>query len=128
MLALTLTEDVQTQDVVIVLGRALANREARERTWAFVKRRWSALHERLPPMLATRLVEATPSLQTKEYRRDVAAFFKANPLPTAKRALAQALERFDLNAELRRRAAPKLARWLESAGAPAHGARTRRAR
>jgi hypothetical protein len=64
-------------------------------------------------MLATRLVEVTPNLQTREHRRDVAAFFKAHPLPTAKRALAQSLERFDLNAELRRRAAPGLTRWLE---------------
>lgn len=113
MLALSLTDAVQTQDVVILLGRALANRDARDRTWSFVKRRWSALRKRLPPMLATRLVEATPSLQTLEHRRDVAAFFRANPLPTAKRALAQALERFDLNAALRRRAAPGLARFLE---------------
>ena len=114
-LALTITDTVQTQDVVLVLGRALANRDARERAWAFVKRRWPALRRRLPPMLATRLVEATPHLQTKEYRRDVAAFFESHPLPTAKRALAQALERFDLNAELRRRAAPGLAHWLEAA-------------
>ncbi len=107
-LALTLTQTVQTQDVVLLLARALANREARERTWAFVKRRWSVLRRRLPPMLATRLVESTPNLQTAERRRDVAAFFAANPLPTARRALAQTLERFDLNAELRRRAAPGL--------------------
>jgi puromycin-sensitive aminopeptidase len=116
-LAITLTETVQTQDVVLVLGRALANRDARERAWAFVKRRWSALRHRLPPMLATRLVEVTPNLQTPEHRRDVAAFFKAHPLPTAKRALAQSLERFDLNAELRRRAAPGLTRWLEGVSA-----------
>ncbi len=117
MLALSLTDTVQTQDVMLLLGRGLANPAARERTWAFVKRRWTALRHRLPPMLATRLVEATPSLQTKEHRRDVAAFFKAHPLPSAKRALAQALERFDLNAELRRRAAPGFSAWLESKGA-----------
>lgn len=120
-LALTLTDAIQTQDVVLVLARALANRDARERAWAFVKRRWPALRRRLPPMLATRLVEATPSLQTKEYRRDVAAFFKANPLPTAKRALAQALERFDLNAALRHSAAPGLTHWLEGVNARAGG-------
>lgn len=113
MLGLVLTDAVQTQDVVILLGRALANRDARERTWAFVKRRWSALQKRLPPMLATRLVEATPNLQTPAHRRDVAEFFRAHPLPTARRALAQALERFDLNTAIRRRAAPALAGWLE---------------
>lgn len=115
MLALTLTETLQTQDVVLMLCRALANRDARERTWAFVKKRWAALRRRIPPMLATRLVEATPGLQTPELRRDVAAFFATHPLPSAKRALAQALERFDLNAALRRRAAPGLSRWLEQA-------------
>jgi hypothetical protein len=46
------------------------------------------------------------------WRRDVATFFRAHPLPTAARALRQALERFSLNAELRRREAPGLARWL----------------
>jgi len=111
-LALALSDEVQTQDVVLLLGRAFGNRAGRERAWAFVKRRWKAIRRRLPPMLATRLVEVTPSLQTREHRREVAAFFAANPLPTAKRALAQALERFDLNAELRGRAAPGLARWL----------------
>ena len=111
-LALPLSKDVATQDVAILLARLLANRAARERTWAFVKRRWPALRRRMPPMLGSRVVEATPALQTPAWRRDVAAFFRAHPLPTAARALRQALERFSLNAELRRREAPGLARWL----------------
>jgi len=114
-LALTLSETVSTQDVVFVLTRLLANRAARERSWAFVKKKWAALRKRMPPMLITRLVEATPALQTAAGRRDVASFFRAHPIPTAKRALEQALERFDLNAELRRREAPGLQRWLETA-------------
>jgi hypothetical protein len=42
----------------------------------------------------------------------VGAFFRANPLPEAARALRQALEVFRLNAELRRRVTPGLRRWL----------------
>jgi puromycin-sensitive aminopeptidase len=118
-LALTLSETVPTQDVVFVLARLLANRAARERTWAFTKKKWSALRKRMPPMLVTRLVEATPALQTSASKRDVASFFRAHPLPTAKRALQQALERFDLNSELRRREAPGLRRWFESGRAQA---------
>ena len=47
----------------------------------------------------------------------MAAFFRRNPLPTASRALQQALERFDLNAELRGRVTPGLRRWLIAARA-----------
>jgi hypothetical protein len=112
-LGLTLAEAVPTQDVVFVLIRLLNNRAARERTWAFIKKRWTSLRRRMPPMLVTRLVEATPALQTPKRRQEVVSFFRAHPLPTAKRALQQALERFDLNAELRRREAPRLRQWFE---------------
>ncbi len=87
-LALTLTDTVGTQDVAILLVRMLGNPAAREATWAFMKRRWPKLRRRLPPMLVTRPIEATPALGTRTARRDVAAFFKANPVPTAARALA----------------------------------------
>jgi puromycin-sensitive aminopeptidase len=111
-LALTLSETVGTQDVAILLVRMLGNPAAREAAWAFMKRRWPKLRRRLPPMLVTRPIEATPALGTRAARRDVASFFKANPVPTAARALRQALERFDLDAELAARALPELRRWL----------------
>jgi puromycin-sensitive aminopeptidase len=85
-LALCLGDRVPTQDVAFVLVRLLANRSARERAWGFVKRRWARLSRRMPPMLASRLVEATPALGAA-HRRDVAAFFRAHPLPTGGRAL-----------------------------------------
>ena len=111
-LALTLTDDVATQDVVFLLQRLMLNRAARERTWSFVKRRWSRLRKRMPPLLASRLIDATPYLGTRAHRQDVAAFFKANPLPSGQRALRQALERFDWYAEYRRRAGPQLSDYL----------------
>jgi hypothetical protein len=63
-------------------------------------------------MLVTRPIEATPSLGTRAYRRDVAAFFREHPVPTGVRAVRQALERFDLDLALVERAAPRLRRWL----------------
>jgi puromycin-sensitive aminopeptidase len=111
-LGLTLTEEVPTQDVALVLIRAFGNPAARERTWRFVTRRWTQLRRRLPPMMVSRVIEATPALQTAAMKREVAAFFRAHPVPTATRALRQTLERFDLNNELRQRTAPGLARWL----------------
>jgi puromycin-sensitive aminopeptidase len=113
-LALALSDAVPTQDVAILLARMLGNRASRERAWSFLRRRWSALRKRMPPMLVTRVVEATSALQTPAAKREVKAFFAAHPLPTAARALKQTLERFDLNAALRRRTAPELRRWLEA--------------
>jgi puromycin-sensitive aminopeptidase len=111
-LDLTLTDAVPTQDVVAVLVRAIGNRAARERAWRFITRSWTRLRRRLPPMMVSRLIDALPALQTPTFKREFTAFFRTHPVPTAARAVKQALERFDLNYELRQRAAPGLASWL----------------
>jgi len=111
-LGMTLTNEVATQDVGPMLIGALANPAGRERAWHFITRRWEHLARRLPPMMISRLVEATPALQTPGKKREVSSFFRLHPVPTAKRALRQALERFDLNNDLRRQTASTLARWL----------------
>jgi puromycin-sensitive aminopeptidase len=112
-LDLTLSDEVGTQDVAILMTRMLGNRFARERTWAFMKRRWKALRRRMPSLLVTRPIEATPALRTRAFRRDVAAFFKEHPVPTGRRAVQQALEQFDIGIAFDERAAPALRRWLD---------------
>jgi hypothetical protein len=94
-LALCLTERIPKQDLPLLLARLLENPSARERAWRFMQKRWSQLGRRM--------------------RREVMAFFVRHPVPTAQRALRQANERFRLDAELRKRAAPELARWLQAA-------------
>ncbi len=111
-LGMTLTNEVATQDVGPMLIGALANPAGRERAWHFITRRWEQLARRLPPMMISRLVEATPALQTPGKKREVSAFFRLHPVPTARRALRQALERFDLNNDLTGQTASTLARWL----------------
>jgi puromycin-sensitive aminopeptidase len=111
-LELTLTDAVGTQDVALLLARLIANREASERAWGFMKRRWAKLRRRMPPMLVTRPIEALPALGTRACRRDVAAFFRAHPVPTGARAIKQTLEQFDLNLAFDERAKGELARWL----------------
>ena len=109
---MSLTERVPTQDVVFLLNRLMANPAARERTWAFIKRRWPRLRRRMPALFASRLIESTPQLLLAEYRRDVARFFRENRLPGGDRALRQALERFDWYRGFHREAAARLAAWL----------------
>lgn len=111
-LGVTLTPEVPTQDVGFLLIRYLSNRVSRPLAWAFLQKNWEALAGRIPPMMASRLIEATALLQTKEHRKEVSAFFKKHPVETAARALKLALERFDVNEEFRRRAAPELHEWL----------------
>jgi len=111
-LAMSLTDQVPTQDVIFLLGRMLSNPAARKRTWGFIKKRWPRLRRRMPSLFASRLIEATPNLLTPEYRKDVAGFFRENPVPGGDRALRQALERFDWYRGFHRNAAAQLTDWL----------------
>jgi puromycin-sensitive aminopeptidase len=111
-LAAVLTDEIPTQDVAFVLMRLFGNPPAREATWSFVKKKWSALRRRIPPLMLSRLVETTPTLRDPRYAREVVRFFKQHPLPEAARALKQAAELFRLNAELRKRTVADLRRWL----------------
>jgi hypothetical protein len=77
-----------------------------------LKKNWRAIRHRVPPLMLSRLVEATPALREPRYAREVGRFFRTHPVPEATRALKQALEVFRLNAELRRRTGPGLAGWL----------------
>ena len=112
-LTFALTDAVATQDVAFLLMRLFANPAARERTWAFTMRRWERIRKRVPPHLCSYLIEMTPALLTNEYKREVAKFFRANPVPTGERALRQALERFDWYRGFRSPAAKALTKWLK---------------
>jgi puromycin-sensitive aminopeptidase len=114
-LALNLTDEVSAQDVGLLLGAMLGNPSAAPATWEFFKRRFPALRKKLPPALVARPIEATAALATREARRDIAAFFKKHPVPTAVRAVKKALEQIDLSCAFDARVKPQLARWLESA-------------
>src|SRR5262249_46224450 len=111
-----LTPEIPTQDVAFLLMRLFGNPAGREAAWRVLRRRWTARRTRIPPLMLARLVDATPALRTQRHAREVREFFRAHPLPEASRAVRQALERFRLNAELRRRTAPHVRRWL--AGSP----------
>ena len=97
-------------------GRAvcepLGNPAGREAAWRFFTRNWTRIRRRIPPLMVSRLVEATPALREPRFAREVGRFFRAHPVAEARRSLKQALEIFRLNAELRRRITPGIERWL----------------
>ena len=94
----------------------LHNPHAQGAAWRFLRARFAALRGRIPPLLMSRVIDALPALGTEAARREVEAFFRTHPVATATRALAQADERFSLDARLRARAGPELARWLRARG------------
>lgn len=98
--------------MALLLSRLLSNRAASAAAWAFWKKRFARLRRRMPPMLVTRPIEALPALGTRAGRRDVAAFFRANPVPTGARAVRQTLEQFDLNLAFDDRVKSELMRWI----------------
>jgi puromycin-sensitive aminopeptidase len=112
VLTLCLGPRIPTQDVAFVVARMLYNPAVQVHAWEFVQERWSELRERIPAMLMSRLIDATPALRTEQHRKTLQAFFKKHPLPTAARALRQADERFRLDAAFRKRAAPELKRLV----------------
>ena len=93
-----------TQDVAILLIRMLGNPAARERDLGLRQERWAKLR-RSACRRCSRRARSRRSRRSarRAARRDVAAFFRAQPAADGRaRALKQALERFDLDAELRR--------------------------
>jgi hypothetical protein len=78
-LAGVLTPEIPTQDVAFVLMRLLANPAGRDAAWRFMTKRWTALRRRVPPLMISRLVEATPALRDARYAREVARFFRGIP-------------------------------------------------
>jgi hypothetical protein len=106
---------VSAQDVGILLGAMLGNPSAAPATWEFFKKRFRALRKKLPPALVARPIEASAALATREARRDIAAFFKQNPVPTAVRAVKKALEQIALTCAFDARVKGQLARWLDGA-------------
>lgn len=110
-------DEISVQDMPFLIVRMLQNPAGREDTWAFLQRRWPKLAKRFPPALVTRIIDVLPELQTPKHRREVAAFFRKNPVPTGKRAVAQALERFDLNQAFRKSSQEGFESWLKKQSA-----------
>ena len=111
-LTATLGAEIPTQDVAFLYMRLFSNPEGGEPSWRFFTKNWKTIRQRIPPLMVSRLVEATPSLREPRYAREVARFFRAHPVAEARRSLKQALEIFRLNADLRRRITPGISRWL----------------
>jgi puromycin-sensitive aminopeptidase len=112
VLALTLTDEVRTQDGPYLVRRCLNNRNHGPRAWAFVTDRWDTLNARFPSNSIVRMLEGVRSLSRPEVADSVFAFFETHDVPQGDKTLAQHLERLQVNVGLRRREEPVLATLL----------------
>jgi puromycin-sensitive aminopeptidase len=55
--ALTLSDEIRTQDGPFILRRALSNRHAHQQVWAFVEDRWDEIAARFPSTTVPRLLD-----------------------------------------------------------------------
>ncbi len=116
---MALGEEVPLQDASAFMGALLANRTARDPFWRTLRDRWDAVQKRIggAPMLLRRVVEAVGQLPERRHLDEAAAFFAAHPIPAARQAIAQTLERMRQDVALWERAEGAVGRWLEGRGA-----------
>ena len=110
--AMTLTDEIRTQNAPYVLGRAMGNRTQGAKAWAFVRDNWDALEARFPSNSIVRMLGGIRSLSDPVVAQDVYAFFETHEVPQGDKQLAQHLERLEVSVALRAREADALGREL----------------
>ncbi len=103
LLAMSITDQVRTQNAALLLRRALTNRDNGELAWAFVTDEWATLNERLPSNSIVRMLEGVRLLSAPTVAPRVFAFFEDHEVPQGDKSLAQHLERLEVNVALRAR-------------------------
>jgi len=112
---LALGDDVPMQDFASYLGVLLGNRATREATFAMIRDRWTETRAKADsPMILRRLVEALAALPERRHLDDVRAFLDAHPIDGARQAIAQTLERMQMDVALRDRILPRVGAWLRA--------------
>jgi puromycin-sensitive aminopeptidase len=93
----------------------LGNRATREATFATIRDRWNETRGKAnSPMILRRLVESLGALPERRHYDEVRAFQDAHPIDGAKQAIAQTLERMQMDVALRDRILPRVGAWLRA--------------
>jgi len=119
VLEFALSPSVRSQDSVTVIINVSNNTSTKlssDLTWKFVKDQWEVIHARYSTgFLITRLVKTCcENFATKADFDDVTQFFKAHPVPGAKRSIEQALESIQVNTACLGRDCENLKKFLKA--------------
>lgn len=94
---------IRTQDVSWVYASMLGRRKAGAHAWQRLESQWDELTALMPGMTKRRLVEGIPHLSDPSTAEDVVSFFAEVEAPSIATAVAQNLERLEVNRRLRLR-------------------------
>lgn len=111
-LALTLTDEVRSQDAPYILRRAMANREHTARAWDFMARSWDDLLARFPSNSIDRMLEGIRTVTDPATAAAIEAFLVEHPVPQAGSTLDQHRERMRASVLLREQEGATLATAL----------------
>ncbi|MDQ3462480.1 MAG: M1 family metallopeptidase, partial [Actinomycetota bacterium] len=112
-LAMTLTDDIRTQNAPFLVGRLLANRHTASVAWTFVEEQWEAILGRFPDNTISSMLGGITALSTPEQAERVEAFLDDHPVPQGARTITQYRERLRVNVALRGRESGRVAEWLD---------------
>jgi puromycin-sensitive aminopeptidase len=112
VLAMSVTDEVRTQNAPYLLRRALTNRNHGKLAWFFVQDEWETINGRFPSNSIVRMLEGIRSLSSADMAPTVFAFFETHEVPQGDKILAQHLERLEVNMALRARESDELTHHL----------------
>ncbi|MCM3877756.1 MAG: ERAP1-like C-terminal domain-containing protein, partial [Thermoanaerobaculia bacterium] len=115
-LRVTLAEEFDARESIVILREVASNRETRPEAWAFLKANFDLLTSRLPRESPARFPGLAAGFSDTERRADVEAFFrdKAPKYMGGPRYLAQALEQIHLRAAFKTAQQESVSDFLKS--------------
>jgi aminopeptidase N/puromycin-sensitive aminopeptidase len=115
-LKLALSQDVRSQDSLILISAVMRNPDGEKLAWDFVQSHWDQINKVMGGYNTGGLVETTGSFCDAGLKNDVQQFFTKHQVPEAERAFRQAQESAGYCIDLKRSQSPALASWLGQHG------------
>ncbi len=114
-LQFAISSDVRSQDAVNVIAQVANNPQGLNLTWAFIAKNWPILQKRYAGMhfMFSRLIKSLSNFSKIKFAKEIENFFAKNPVPEAKRSLAQTLEQIYSNAAWLDRDKQKIKHFLQ---------------
>ncbi len=98
VLGLILSKHIRSQDATVLIYQCLTYSHFRELTWKWIKENWKTIGQRYhKDHLLVFIFMGLGGFASKVKAKEIQAFFKKNPAPSAARALRQALEQIQIN-------------------------------
>lgn len=114
-LEFAISKHVRYQNSLGIIASIWGNPEGRYLAWEFVKKNWKLLKERYAGgHYFTRVFIPVGEFTKVSDAKDIESFVKKNPIPEAKRTIAQALEQIYSNVEWLKRDREKIEKFLKA--------------